>query len=121
MKFKGDKLRALMDAKNLKMLDVEELSGISQSTISDIVNNKKNPREATVRKLCKALGVDEHYFYIDEAKLPNDLLPEMPEQVKRFLYSGTSVPYLVLTEEASRKGIPPEKLKRIIDLLASEE
>jgi transcriptional regulator with XRE-family HTH domain len=120
VKFKGEKLRDLRDLKGLTMLDLEEITGISQSTISDIENGKKNPRAATVERLCKALDVGEHYFYLDGAVLPTDLFPDMPESVKRFIFSGNNVPYLVLTEEAKRRGISPEKLKQIIDLLSQE-
>lgn len=122
MKFRGEKLLRLRDEKGLTMQDLEEISGISQSTISELENGvKKNPRTKTIEALCKALKVDDYYFYLDEAKLPTDLLPDLPDDVKRFLFSGTSVPYIVLAEEAKRGGISPEKLKQLIDFLSESK
>ncbi|VBB08417.1 Hypothetical protein LUCI_3689 [Lucifera butyrica] len=120
MKFQGDKLRQLRKAKSLSMLDVVELTGISQSTLSDIENNKKNPRPATVERLCQGLKVKEEYFYIDDAVLPTELLPNMPEETRKFIFSDDNVPYIVLSEKAKKSGISPKTLEKMIELLAGE-
>jgi len=42
---------------NLTQLQLEEMSGVSQTTISAIENGRMNPTAGTLRKLSKALGV----------------------------------------------------------------
>lgn len=116
MKFLGYKLRNLRDAKEISLLDLEKMTGIGNGHLSAIERGEKNPRPNTVEKICKALNIDQVYFYLEESRLPTDMLPEMPEDVKKFIMNAENTPYLVLTEQAAREGVPPEVIGQIINL-----
>lgn len=117
MKFIGEKLRLLRKAKNKTMTELEHMTGIKQGMLSQIENNHKNPRHATATKIADALGVAVEYFYIDSSRLPIELLPEMDEATKEFIMNAQSMPYIILSREAMKKGIPAEALKAMLDAL----
>lgn len=122
MEFRGERLKRLREAKHLSMTDLSDITGVSQSVISDLENGKKKtPRKATVERLCKGLGIAEEYFYLDGSRLPTEVLPDLPANVKTWLLSGDSIPWLVLSERASREGIPPETVQQLLDVLISAQ
>ena len=55
----GPELRKLRTSKGLKILEVENLSGVSISTISMVEQGKQYPRMNTLVAYLDALGVDE--------------------------------------------------------------
>jgi transcriptional regulator with XRE-family HTH domain len=116
--FLGSKLRNLREAMGWSTFDVERKTGLRQSIISGLENgHTKNPRPDTVRKLCEGLKVNDEFFYLEDATLPTDLLPDMPDETKRFIMSGDNIPYIVISERAKREGIPPQVLQQMLDLL----
>lgn len=117
MKFLGSKLKELRNAKELTMVQLEELSGVKQSALSQYESGKKNPLHETASKLATALGVDLYYFYMEEAILPKTNLKgsELPDSTKKFLNDGKSVPYIILGEKAKEAGISPDFLITIIE------
>jgi transcriptional regulator with XRE-family HTH domain len=118
MIFLGAKLRKLRDAMGWSTIDVERMTGLRQSIISGLENGQtKNPRPETVEKLCRGLKVNDEFFYLEDATLPTDLLPDMPDETKRFIMSGDNIPYLIISERAKREGIPPEVLQQMLELL----
>lgn len=116
MEFIGSKLRKLRESKKWTLQDVEELFNISQSTLSDLEIGKKQPRKATVERLCKAFKVDDRYFYMDDSALPWDVIPNMTDEMKSFLLNGENMPYLILSEKAKKSGLSPEVLEKLIEL-----
>ncbi|MDF2499385.1 MAG: hypothetical protein K0Q77_99 [Anaerosporomusa subterranea] len=117
MQFIGSKLRGLREGKNLRIEDLSEITGISVSTLSDIETGEtKNPRKATVKLICDALKVPETYFYLEDSRLPTDLIPEMPEETRNFIMNGRNVPFLVLTEKAAKNGLTPEQFDKLLEL-----
>lgn len=117
MQFIGAKLRSLREGKNLRIEDLSEITGISISTLSDIETGEtKNPRKATVNLICDALKVPDTYFYLEDSRIPTDLIPDMPEETRNFIMNGKNVPFLVLTEKASKKGLTPEQLEKLLEL-----
>lgn len=122
MVFLGQQLKKLRDRLGLSTLDVERLTGVPQSRLSEIETGKtKSPRPDTVRKLCEGLHVDQEFFYLEDAKLPQDLMPDMPPEVEKFIMSGENIPYIVISEKAKREGIPPEVLQQMLDLLIANK
>jgi transcriptional regulator with XRE-family HTH domain len=118
MRFLGSRLRETRNNRGLSTTDLERLSGAGQGNISDYENGKKQPKTATVKKLSTALGIeDERYFYDMDMRTPMEVLPEMPEDVERFVTNLESVPYLIVSERAKREGIPAEALDRLIEAL----
>jgi len=121
VRFLGYKLKSLREALNLSLPDLSEMTDIGPGHLSDIENDNKNPRPKTVERLCKALKMDEQYFYIEDSRLPADLLPDMPEEVQKFIMQGENTPWLVLTEKAKREGVSREMLEKMLDLLTTDK
>jgi len=116
MRFIGDKLTHLREVLKLTQKDVEKLTGVKAGHISGIETGARNPRPETVKRIAEGLSVDEHYFYLQESRLPADVLPEMPPELERFIADGSNVPWLALTEKAQREGISYEALQHLIDI-----
>lgn len=121
MQFIGEKLRKLRDKNRWSLMDVEEFTGISQSALSDIENNKKQPRAATVEKLCKAFKIDQIFFYMPDSRLPEDLLPDLDADTKEFLMNGENIPYVILSKKAKESGLPPDVLETLINLYTKKD
>lgn len=51
-------LRPLMDRKGMTQARVEELSGVSASTVNDLVNGHRGASGRTIRRLSDGLGVE---------------------------------------------------------------
>lgn len=51
-------LKSVREGYPLTMRELEERSGVSRNTVSDIENHRQNARPSTVRKLAQALGVE---------------------------------------------------------------
>lgn len=117
MVFHGDKLAYLMKIMGWSYQRVGEMTGLNPAHIHDLVHKTSNPRKDTVEKLCKGLNIDEHFFYLEESRLPVDVLPELPPELKRFIASGENTPWLALTERAKREGVSLEALQLLVDTL----
>jgi len=125
VKFLGQKLKTLREAKNLSMTDLYRLTEIKQGYISEIENGKKQPSDKIVKKLCSALGIDELYFYYDNYKLLSELSPG-DSAIKEYERNGDYTPYAVIddrnpyadvNEKCTRYGISPEDVDQLIDLI----
>ena len=53
----GGKLRKLRRERALSQQDVEQITGISQATLSDLEQGKRGARASTLRKLAEVLEV----------------------------------------------------------------
>ena len=54
----GQRLRRLRREKALSQLDLVEMTGVAQATLSDLERGKRGARTSTLRKLAEALGVE---------------------------------------------------------------
>jgi hypothetical protein len=63
------------------------------------------------------LRVNPNYFKIDDAALPMDVLPDLPPDIIELIVSADSMPYLKLTRKAKEKGLSPETLEKVLDIL----
>jgi transcriptional regulator with XRE-family HTH domain len=121
MIFIGKKLRDLREAKGLSQRQLYKLSGIQEGHISQIETGKRNPGPEVVKKLCDALKIDEQYFYLEEAKLIHEVIPDLSEDLSKFIMNTKNTPYLVLSKKAQEQGISPEVLERLIDALVNHK
>jgi len=55
----ADAVREAMRAKNWKQVDLADASGLSQSTISNIINVRKCPSSTTLQRLAETFGWDQ--------------------------------------------------------------
>jgi transcriptional regulator with XRE-family HTH domain len=121
MEFHGDRLRALRESLKWSMTQTEKVTGVKQSTISELENGIiKHPRESTINKLCKGFKIkDKNFFFLDDIVLPAEILPpDTPEDILKFIMSGENIPYIALGKKIKESGLPPEDLEQILAILA---
>lgn len=104
----------------MSMTATEKLTGVKQSTISELENGIiKFPREATVDKLCRGLKIrDKNFFYLENVVLPAEILPaDTPEDILKFIMSGENIPYIALGIKIKESGLTPQDIEQIIQIL----
>jgi len=79
---------------------LSQLTGLSQTSISQIENGVKSPTKKSLSKICKALEIPEAVLYIlgmDKSDIPvsrrkifNDLYPDIKELAMKILGKKTS-------------------------------
>jgi transcriptional regulator with XRE-family HTH domain len=117
--FQGHKLRQLRESKKMTMQEINEMTGIKAGSLSEIETGKnKNPRPATVDKLCAVLGVDPIYFYYDGDNLM-DLFPsEIPSSVRQFVFDVNNLSFIELAMKIQQTSLTAEEAENIIMLYA---
>lgn len=61
------RIQTLCSERNITINKISTISGITQSTISDIVNHVTiNPRMNTIKKLCDGFEISVRTFFDDE-------------------------------------------------------
>ena len=63
-----EKIKGLMDEKNINQKQLSELSGITESSVSRYLKGERTPRIDIVVNFAKALGVEVDYL-LDEGKV----------------------------------------------------
>lgn len=64
----GERLKALRKARGLSRNRLAQMSGVSQSYLSDIEAGKKNPTVEVLNRLCKALEISLVEFFEETRK-----------------------------------------------------
>lgn len=105
----------------MSMTELSDLTGVKQGYISEIETGKKNPGPEIVEKISSALKIDQIYFYLEESRLPVDVIPDMSPELQKFIANPESTPWLALTEEAQRKGVSIEAMKKLIEILSENK
>jgi len=106
----ADKLKTILDEKNITQYRLSKLSGISQSTLSDILTGKKSPSGLTLQKICTALGVSMAEFDCPELhfKLINTVKTEKSNTNSEALVSKAEFNEITDTQPQEKK-YPPFK------------
>lgn len=116
MVFLGYKLKKLREVMGWSTTDVERMTSIPQGRISELENgNTKNPRPDTVKRLCQGLHVQDQFFFVEDDKLRPDLLPDMPEEILKFLMDSNNLPYISLAFKIKTLNIPLTSLNTIVE------
>jgi transcriptional regulator with XRE-family HTH domain len=114
----GSKLHYLRKLRGLTADELSKLSEVSRSYILLIESGKRREVSSKMTaKLAEALRVNPDYFKIENASLPMEILPDLPQEIIELILSADSMPYLKLTEKAKKKGLSPAALEKIIDIL----
>ncbi len=114
----GSKLHYLRKLRGLTADELSKLSGVSRSYILLIESGKRREVSSKITaQLAKSLRVNPDYFKIENASLPMEVLPDLPQEIIELILSADSIPYLKLTEKAKKKGLSPVALEKIIDIL----
>jgi transcriptional regulator with XRE-family HTH domain len=114
----GSKLHNLRKLRQLTADQLSKASGVSRSYILLIESGKR--QEVSIRitgMLARSLRVNPDYFKIENASLPMEILPDLPQEIMALILEADSMPYLKLTEKAKKNGLSPAALEKIIDIL----
>jgi len=61
-----NRIREILKKRDLVQEDLEKMTGIDQSTLSKIINNKKEITLTTAKKIASALGFSIEYIWPSE-------------------------------------------------------
>ncbi len=143
MKTIGDKIREVLEAKDMKQADLVRATGISSGLISAIINNQRTSVMVdTLQKLSKALGVHSAYFLEGEPAGTPDILSTLSEEEQK-LFGSEDSPWMFsimlrdkkasslpsqekwaslrkLSKEAKEEGLPLDKVLEILDMILDQ-
>ena len=80
------RIRQLMDEKNITEYKLAKLSGLSQSTISNIFIRNTAPTIPTIEAICNGLGISMSQFFANpSAESPVYLTKDQEELFKKWI------------------------------------
>ena len=113
----GDILKQAREKNKLTLKALSKISGVGQSTISDIENGlSKNPRRDTLSKLANALGISVNDFFVQEDESPKSQNLDKNEPLKLGIIPKEFTDPLLAREYISKHqifgahGFDPDKL-----------
>lgn len=77
------KIRQQLDERNWSMYKLAKLSGVSQSTLSNMFNRNNDPSISTLENICIAFGMTLSQFFADEGELVS-LTKEQSEMLEKW-------------------------------------
>lgn len=80
----GDRLKELREEVNLSQQELGITLNLSQSTIAYYESNKKQPSQATLKKMAKYFNVSTDYI-LAETDVPSPIAPLEPKKPKDLL------------------------------------
>ena len=80
-----ERIRELMREKNISEYRLSKLSGLSQSTISNIFVRNTAPTVPTIEAICKGLGISTAQFFAENGESPVYLTPEQQRLFKEWV------------------------------------
>lgn len=81
-------IEMLRKEKNMSWYKLAQKSGISQSTLSNLINRGNSPSVDTLEKICNGLGISlSEFFFITDEKIKNKP-DEYNELLQRYMLLG---------------------------------
>lgn len=118
----GDKLKKIRELRKLSMSELARISKVHRTTIHAIEYGRFNhPGIGTIERLAHALKVSPLYFFEERVITPLEAIDKVPKDLAEFLLREESLPYLLLSKEASERGISAETLEKLILILREEK
>jgi len=112
----GKKIKHLLSLREMNQAELVRQTGISKATISDLINDKqKTTSLELVNRIAKALRVPPSYFLDENAVTPFEAVPDLPEEVRRFILNEENMDYLVLAHKIKTMDLPVEVIEKIIE------
>lgn len=74
-----EKIKQIMKSKNISEYRLAKLSGLSQSTISNIFNRNTAPTIPTIEAICNGLGIPMSQFFAEDTQTDVYLSEEQRE------------------------------------------
>jgi transcriptional regulator with XRE-family HTH domain len=117
----GEKIADLLKAKGMPASELAKLTGMANSTLSDIMNGRTpNPTVNTIKKIADVLGISPAYLFAEGTIGPMEILGHLPPELREFVMASGNMPWIKLTKEAAEKGLTPAQLDHLISVLAAE-
>lgn len=114
----GDKIMEILELRGMTQSELAKKANISKGVLNEICNNKRTSAMLdTVLKIAKALGIRAAYFIEDDTLGPAEILPHLTTAEKNFLIEKDNLPWIKLSQEAKKKGVNPERLRQLIDIM----
>lgn len=64
-----ERIRQLLEERGWTVYKLSKLSGVSQSTLSNMFNRNNDPSIGTLEDICNAFGITLSQFFADEGEL----------------------------------------------------
>ncbi len=118
-KTRGDKILELTRLRKMTLAELRRAADISRATMSRLINDPKGytPSDHTVEKIAAVLEVNPLYLKDDNVIGPEEIFPYLTGDDLKFFMDLKNLPFIKLTKEAAEKGISPEDLKKLVEIL----
>ena len=119
MKTLGEKIMEILEIRELSQSWLAKEASMSRGVLNEICNNKRTSVTVdTLKKIARALNIHPAYFLEDATVGPGDILPHLSKTEREFILNSKSLPWIKLSQEADSKGLTPDKIRQIIDIVS---
>ncbi|QEK11653.1 helix-turn-helix transcriptional regulator [Crassaminicella thermophila] len=110
----GSRLKHLRSKKKITQQELAELLNVSPSTIGMYEQGRRDPDTNTIKFLANYFNVSTDYLLgiVDDPDVIRVTGDQVPKELRNI-----GVEYLTLAKEMQDKEIPPEDIKKILDVL----
>lgn len=120
-KNRRDKLLELTRLRKISLPELRRAAGISRATMSRLMNDPEGyvPSEHTIKKIAGVLEVNPLYLKDENVVGPEEIFPYLTDDDLKFFMDLRNLPFIKLTKEMAEKGITPEEMKKLAEILLS--
>ncbi|MFA5261802.1 MAG: helix-turn-helix transcriptional regulator [Candidatus Omnitrophota bacterium] len=111
----GENIRKIRFRRGMEQDELANKANITQSHLSKIETGESNPSLKTLKRIAKALSVDEKTFFPDDIE-PISLDDEklvfghIDSYIRQFISKSDSIPFLELAKDLYEGGFTKEEL-----------
>lgn len=118
-KTRRDKILELLKLRKMTMADLRKEAGVSRATMSRLMNDPKGyaPSDHTIKKIAEVLEINPLYLKDENVIGPEEIFPYLTQDDLRFFMDLKNLPFIKLTKEIADKGISPEDMKKLVEIL----
>lgn len=118
-KTRREKILELLKLRKMSLPELRRKAGISRATMSRLMNSPRgySPSEDTIGKVAAVLEVNPLYLKEDYVIGPEEIFPYLTKDDIKFFMDLRNLPFIKLTKEMAEKGISPEEMKKLADIL----
>lgn len=120
-KTRREKILELLKLRKMTLSELRRKAGVSRATMSRMMNIPQgySPSEDTIGKVAAVLEVNPLYLKEDNVIGPEEIFPYLTADDIKFFMDLKNLPFIKMTKEMAEKGISPEEMKKLVDILLS--
>lgn len=120
-KTRKDKIAELIKLRNMTLGELRKAAGLSRATMSRLLNEPDgySPSEETIKKIAAVLEINPLYLKDEDVIGPEEIFPYLTEDDLKFFMDLRNLPFIKLTKQMAEKGISPEDMRKLVDILLS--